>query len=376
MAVRKRKPFELGRYLGPVSRDRIRKLEAIKQQLLELDNRLKMEMFGLKELSGGDFDINVSSEESLDIPPIRFIPEALTSVKKRKALFTEPSSPSNVHFTDSSCDDCSSSSAETSSQPDLFTVRISKWPFKKVVSFQPPSLDFTSRLRPFIAFTTLICIGALIYFLCGFQHQQPISEETLRQRVLRLTLTFPNQSDRFWSTVSLALSQQRHLKEPDAPSVLLLIPAALTDDKFHRFLNPFVHALGEIHNKKTCVSIDPYASVQDTLPETLKRSLHTRLQEAYSGGHRCLHVEGIDRLPGEAALVLHGCTDPNSSPFKNAFILLSVAEPPVFRPQSTHREMETFVREHFHSLWDASLGRDEVYALLSRLTGRIGVYSV
>ncbi|VDD81466.1 unnamed protein product [Mesocestoides corti] len=333
MAVRKRKPFELGRYLGPVSRDRIRKLEAIKQQLLELDNRLKMEMFGLKELSGGDFDINVSSEESLDIPPIRFIPEqtcllylllvlflllsllidtqlllhllqALTSVKKRKALFTEPSSPSNVHFTDSSCDDCSSSSAETSSQPDLFT-------------------DFS------------------------------INSLFLKK-----------------------LSAKGHLKEPDAPSVLLLIPAALTDDKFHRFLNPFVHALGEIHNKKTCVSIDPYASVQDTLPETLKRSLHTRLQEAYSGGHRCLHVEGIDRLPGEAALVLHGCTDPNSSPFKNAFILLSVAEPPVFRPQSTHREMETFVREHFHSLWDASLGRDEVYALLSRLTGRIGVYSV
>lgn len=58
MSIRKRKPFELGRYLGTISTQRIQKLEEIKQQLLELDNRLKMEMVGLRELTGRSVDIS------------------------------------------------------------------------------------------------------------------------------------------------------------------------------------------------------------------------------------------------------------------------------------------------------------------------------
>ncbi|KAM7538879.1 hypothetical protein Aperf_G00000051582 [Anoplocephala perfoliata] len=52
MSIRKRKPFELGRYLGPISTRRIHKLDEIKQRLIELDNALKMEMVGLRERSG------------------------------------------------------------------------------------------------------------------------------------------------------------------------------------------------------------------------------------------------------------------------------------------------------------------------------------
>ena len=36
--------------------------------------------------------------------------------------------------------------------------------------------------------------------------------------------------------------------------------------------------------------------------------------------------------------------------------------------------METHLRKHLHSLWDNELGRDEVAALLSRITGLIGVF--
>ncbi|VDO04332.1 unnamed protein product [Rodentolepis nana] len=52
MSIRKRKPFELGKYLPNIATQRIQKLEEIKQLLLELDNRLKMENVGLRELTG------------------------------------------------------------------------------------------------------------------------------------------------------------------------------------------------------------------------------------------------------------------------------------------------------------------------------------
>ncbi|VDL16571.1 unnamed protein product [Hymenolepis diminuta] len=65
MSIRRRKPFELGRYLGTISTQRIQKLEEIKQQLLELDNRLKMEMVGLRELTGRSVD---TSDEVTGFP--------------------------------------------------------------------------------------------------------------------------------------------------------------------------------------------------------------------------------------------------------------------------------------------------------------------
>ncbi len=69
MPIKRRKPYEPGQYVVPIATQRIKKLEAIKQQLLELDNRLKMEMFGLKELAGDPVDvdniINLESEDDL-----------------------------------------------------------------------------------------------------------------------------------------------------------------------------------------------------------------------------------------------------------------------------------------------------------------------
>lgn len=58
MSIRKRKPFKIGRNVRNISAQKIQKLEEIKQQLLELDNRLKMEMVGLRELSGQPLELN------------------------------------------------------------------------------------------------------------------------------------------------------------------------------------------------------------------------------------------------------------------------------------------------------------------------------
>lgn len=57
MPIKRRRPFEPGRYVLSIAKQRIKKLVAIKQQLLELDNRLKMEMFGLRELVEDKTDV-------------------------------------------------------------------------------------------------------------------------------------------------------------------------------------------------------------------------------------------------------------------------------------------------------------------------------
>lgn len=56
--------------------------------------------------------------------------------------------------------------------------------------------------------------------------------------------------------------------------------------------------------------------------------MHDQMVKAYRDGRKCLHVVGIDRLSGDAALALHGNTDPLNSPFKDAFLLFSIQKPP------------------------------------------------
>lgn len=80
MSIRNRKPFELGRYLGPISTQRIHKLDEIKQQLIELDNGLKMEMVGLRERSGYSVDFYNAITVSPKLPS-SFAPEVVSLFK-------------------------------------------------------------------------------------------------------------------------------------------------------------------------------------------------------------------------------------------------------------------------------------------------------
>nr|CDS20929.1 hypothetical protein EgrG_000528720 [Echinococcus granulosus] len=199
----------------------------------------------------------------------------------------------------------------------------------------------------------------------------------------QLMKTFPNQSTRLWATVKGALLSQPRLpnkwwgeaEEKESPTVLLFAPTA-PSDSFQCFLERFGRALANLDPRWSCVKINPFDSSSTTLPNVLKRKLYDQLTEAYGRRKRCLRVVDIDRLPSEAVLVLHGSSDPISSPFRNAFLVLNIERPPMLQPGTTHRDIETHLRRYLHSLWDTELGLDEVYALISRLTRQIGVFDV
>ncbi|VDK39691.1 unnamed protein product [Taenia asiatica] len=227
----------------------------------------------------------------------------------------------------------------------------------------------------------LVIILMLIYSLCSLASSDLKAEVETQMR--QLMETFPNQSLRLWVTVKSALLSQLRLSskwpsepaENESPTVLLFAPTTPSEN-FQRFLGRFGEALRALDKRWSCVEINPFDSSANTSPEVLKRKLYDQLTEAYKEKKRCLHVAAIDRLPGEAVLVLHGFSDPISSPLRNAFLLLSLEHPPNLQPGTTHREMETHLRRYLHSLWDNELGLDEVYALIPRLTRQIGIFDV
>ncbi|KAL5105121.1 hypothetical protein TcWFU_002329 [Taenia crassiceps] len=518
MSIRKRKPFELGRYLGPISSKRIRRLEAIKQLLLELDNRLKMEMHGLRELVGSPVNVSEeldgfatkipysptsealsisiarttltsrgqSSPETPDrihperifflpsnplipsstpalplIPPLQQPPEqrsqiaAFTTKGKENDIpvvvassphdpsptlglrgSLEPSAflsyasdllvlPTHISASkDSRQEKKSSSSKENSTKATLFTSSTNSRPSSQrtvcltrsqftepssetSVSHRNGSEDQASSssdvgisasedyLRPkktkslLDAHVRYWCVSVIILFifvaicLLFWSSSSPDLKTEVDIQMKQLMDAFPNQSTRLWATVKGALlSQPRspsqwllRAEEKESPTVLLLAPTT-PGDNFRRFIERFGEALRALGKHLSCVKINPFDSSSNTSPEVLKRKLHDQLNEAYKQHKRCLHVVAIDRLPGEAALVLHGFSDPISSPLRNAFLLLSFERPPNLQPGTTHRDMETHLRRYLRSLWDTELGIDEACALISRLTRQIGIFNV
>ncbi|KAL5972197.1 hypothetical protein TSMEX_000065 [Taenia solium] len=527
MSIRKRRPFELGRYLGPISSKRICRLEAIKQLLLELDNRLKMEMHGLRELVGSPVNVNErfdgfaakisfspvsealsssiarttltsrvqsssdisdhsnetpskirpgrifllpndplfpsSTPAPLPLPPLQqqheqYSQEAVVTTKgKERAVpvvadlstqtppptlglhgSLEPSAflsyatdllalPTHTSASKNSCPGKRfPSSQENSTNAPLFTlstnsqspsrgaVRLTRSRFTEPSSETsvshrnasgdrassssdsdiPTSEDYSSpkriELQPGVSVlhrraalvSLLVIIPMLIYSLFCSPASSDLKAEVETQ-MRQLMATFPNQSTRLWVTVKSALLSQprlssKWLSEPaenESPTVLLFAPTTPSEN-FQRFLGRFGEALRALDKRWSCVEINPFDSSANTSPEVLKRKLYDQLTGAYKEKKRCLHVAAIDRLPGEAVLVLHGSSDPISSPFRNAFLLLSLEHPPNLQPGTTHRDMETHLRRYLHSLWDSELGLDEVYALISRLTRQIGIFDV
>nr|CDS31104.2 hypothetical transcript [Hymenolepis microstoma] len=200
-----------------------------------------------------------------------------------------------------------------------------------------------------------------------------------------LEKSFPGQNPRLWAVLKSTIITRKRFSSlntdaetADAPKVLLISPSSdpAQNESYQLFLRHFENSLGNMNHHWKCAVIDPFKSLPNISPDKIKRNIHVRMEKAYRNGRKCLHVVGIDRLSGDSALALHGNTDPLNSPFRDAFLLFSIQKPPEFSGQTSQREMETVLRNYLRSLWENDLGGDAAYALINRLTGRIGIFEI
>lgn len=99
MSVRHRKPFQSEKQVHWRVLARIERLEAMKLQLHDLDNRLKMELLSLKQLSGCDEDDELFLEDD-DL--FQFQNEEETMEKQQLDILSNSTPAETFHVVDAS----------------------------------------------------------------------------------------------------------------------------------------------------------------------------------------------------------------------------------------------------------------------------------
>ncbi|KAM7539458.1 hypothetical protein Aperf_G00000051615 [Anoplocephala perfoliata] len=332
--------------------------------------------FAVPRLDGNVPAELVGASEEVTILAPRSSSEKSDFMRRIRDKFTEPSSPTSVDL-DSECD-VQESGLDFSEEE---TIRDKVEP--KEHRSETCTITWDVAKWPVVFF--LIVVAVVLkrsFWMPSANGDRP----NVDAQIARLQESFPGQSARLWGVLKIAIATGMRFSAPpknnggvdNSPKVLLISPSAepAKYDKYRKFLERFEDSLSSLGHMGKCVDIDPFLSPDSTSPDEIKRSIYNQMQDAYRSGHRCLHVVGIDRLPGEAALSLHGITDPLHSPFRAAFLLLSIDRPPKFPNGTSQRDMETHLRRYLLFLWEKDLGGDEAYALLNRLTARVGIFEV
>nr|VZH96027.1 unnamed protein product [Spirometra erinaceieuropaei] len=238
--------------------------------------------------------------------------------------------------------------------------------------------------------------GSILVTLSMYSWADKRPNTNWRQAIRDLELSYPGQNSRLWTVIRSVMQTLSPGVQPFAvgPLVILLLPnspspkaagqQSLLPAKFTDFVQNLSQVLAQLNSagSKDCVALNfsdltshhlrPHDATRQS---TMKKLLLGKLQSEYDRNFRCFHIPGLDLLPGDVVLGLHGVSDYHSSPFKSSILIFSLTKPPPCEWPNDFRKMETCVRRLFHTLWDHSLGEEEVAALISRFTGRLAVFT-
>ncbi|VUZ43596.1 unnamed protein product [Hymenolepis diminuta] len=297
----------------------------------------------------------------------------IISVRDKRGQFTEPDSPSSVKIEPNS--DNKERNEPTNANLEKTSVEINN---------HNSSVETSGHCLSIFVPIVVILVVSLLCWLPSAEYSSP--DNSIYRQMAELKRSFPGQNSRLWMVLKSAIITQTRFSSSlnagavvdGAPKVLLISPSSdpAKNESYQRFLRHFENSLSNMRHHWKCMVIDPFKFLFNISPDDVKWNMHDQMEKAYRNGFKCLHVIGIDRLPGDAALALHGNTDPLNSPFKDAFLLFSIQKPPEISNRTSQREMETVLRKYLRSLWEKDLGGDVTYALINRLTGRIGIFEI
>jgi len=111
------------------------------------------------------------------------------------------------------------------------------------------------------------------------------------------------------------------------------------------------------------------SKLDNRTPEKMKLALDNELTDVLSVA-RAVVIDHIEQLKSEAGLLLHGYSDGDNAPYKDAAMFLVL--------QTNLREMDESGRlteEYLTKLWGGVLGVDEMPALLSRIANSVAALS-
>ena len=227
----------------------------------------------------------------------------------------------------------------------------------------------------------IVGVGVVVIILAVFARSIFRTEEAVqysryvdhykifKQEMEPLRSQFPAQTDRFWRIVVSAL---KHVLVEDPPTypAIVLFSVPQNQPKLGLCLSKNI-----IQRIKTVLKVtgDSYidgTKLDDSSPGRTKLDLDQRLH-AVLNSSKTVILDHLEKLPAEAALLLHAYCDGDNAPYKKAVIFLVLHTPR--RTLETEKRTDESVEQILVDLWKAELGEDEMPALQSRIANNIAI---
>lgn len=170
---------------------------------------------------------------------------------------------------------------------------------------------------------------------------------------------YPSQSTRFWRTVSSSIRRLLTEGIDTYPAVLLFGIPKVHSKTGTCISRDIIKSLNEMFNNTN----DGYINLENltsNTPDKMKLDLDGRLIENLDNS-KGIVLDHLERLPAQAALLLHGYCDGDNAPYKSATIILVLHTD---KPLSDHDDV---IEAILNDLWEGELGVDEMPALRSRI---------
>ena len=193
---------------------------------------------------------------------------------------------------------------------------------------------------------------------------QMTPQKMLYSEIKRISRAYPRQSLEVWKGIMAAFTSIME-PEPQQPGVLLMVgpPAS---KKTIECLGPLLSDTFNLLQRKerrfpiNIESIFPTGrnplgseELDDMLRDNLKKST-------------CVVISGVDKLPADAALLLHGYCDNFNAPFKKNVIILTALFDSFESDKLVTDQAE--VDHCLRDLWDDDLGSDKSASIVSRIS--------
>lgn len=185
--------------------------------------------------------------------------------------------------------------------------------------------------------------------------------------------SFPQQKKETWLSFLSALSSVTEEK-PSQPAVLLFvggntvaarhtmqcvaITLATNTNKLLLTMNS-----ANADSRRVTVEVEEIANLrqhEEAIKNELDAQIHSILNQSFS-----VVLGPLERIPPQAALLLHGYCDNFMAPFKKRVIILTVTF------ESDSPLSSTQLDQKLHDLWDSTLGIDKSASIVSRVANNV-----
>lgn len=193
-----------------------------------------------------------------------------------------------------------------------------------------------------------------------------------------IMLEFPSQTKMFWAGVAAASKCVLKTEMPLQPGIMLLVSSKQGKNTMRCLSQKISDILMKVYDDSgiTVFHMDDHLRLNGSylkvrIDETFQKGLQSRRQHV-----AILH--NLEKVMGQAAMMLHGYCDNESAPFKDAIFIftveLSLSDEKIASMEE--RQVAEMVESLLQKTWQTEIGYDNAMALNSRVANNIGVVKI